>query len=323
MIITGGGNMNSKKASKKKSFGARVVQDFARNWPIYLMALPVLAFFIVFSYKPMVGIIIAFKTYKPNLGIWGSPWAPNYGFYHFISFFESIFFKRVVVNTLMLSLYDLVYGFPAPIILSILLSELTNQKFKKVVQTITYFPHFISAVVICGMVRQFAMSDGLLNIIAGWFGAEPVSMLQQPDYFRGIFTGTNIWQGVGWASIIYLAAIAGVDQGLHEAAALDGAGRFRRIWHITLPGIKPTVVIMLIMQIGRMMSVGHEKIILLYNESIYDTADVISTFVYRRGLLEFNWSFSTAVSLLNSVINFALVYVANAISRKVTETSLF
>ena len=165
--------------------------------------------------------------------------------------------------------------------------------------------------------------DGLFNEIGSWFGAQPQSLLQVPEYFRTIYTATGIWQGVGWSSIIYLAAIAGVDMGLHEAAALDGAGRFRRIWHITLPSIKPTIVILLIMQIGGMMSVGYEKIILLYNESIYETADVISTFVYRRGLLEFNWSFSTAVNLFNSVLNFILVFTANAISRKVTETSLF
>ena len=240
-----------------------------------------------------------------------------------LTFFDSIFFKRVMVNTIMISLYDLVFGFPAPIILALMMTEIKNQKFKKIIQTISYFPHFISAVVICGMVRQFCLSDGLFNIIGGWFGLESKSLLQYPEYFRWIYTGTNIWQGIGWSSIIYLAAIAGVDQGLHEAAALDGAGRFRRMWHITLPGIKPTIVILLIMQVGKMMSVGYEKIILLYNESIYETADVISTFVYRRGLLEFNWSFSTAVNLFNSILNFVLVYLANAISRKVTETSLF
>ncbi len=308
---------------KKDSFGKRASRDMRRNWPLYLMVLPVVIFYILFCYKPMVGIIIAFKDYKPNLGIWGSPWTSQHGLYHFISFFDSIFFTRVCVNTIMISLYSLVFGFPAPIILALLMNELKNQKFKRVVQTITYFPHFVSTVVICGMVRQFCLSDGLFNEIGSWFGAQPQSLLQVPEYFRTIYTATGIWQGIGWNSIIYLAAIAGVDSGLHEAAALDGAGRFRRIWHITLPGIKPTIVILLIMQIGGMMSVGYEKIILLYNESIYETADVISTFVYRRGLLEFNWSFSTAVNLFNSLLNFILVFTANAISRKVTETSLF
>lgn len=305
------------------SFGRRAAKDMKRNWPLYLMVLPVVIFYILFCYKPMVGIIIAFKDYKPNLGIWGSPWTSQHGLYHFISFFDSIFFARVCINTIMISLYSLVFGFPAPIILALLMNELRSQKFKRVVQTITYFPHFVSTVVICGMVRQFCLSDGLFNEIGSWFGAQPQSLLQVPEYFRTIYTATGIGQGVGWSSIIYLAAIAGVDMGLHEAAALDGAGRFRRIWHITLPSIKPTIVILLIMQIGGMMSVGYEKIILLYNESIYETADVISTFVYRRGLLEFNWSFSTAVNLFNSVLNFILVFTANAISRKVTETSLF
>ena len=305
------------------SFGRRAAKDMKRNWPLYIMVLPVVIFYILFCYKPMVGIIIAFKDYKPNLGIWGSPWTSQHGLYHFISFFDSIFFARVCINTIMISLYSLVFGFPAPIILALLMNELRSQKFKRVVQTITYFPHFVSTVVICGMVRQFCLSDGLFNEIGSWFGAQPQSLLQVPEYFRTIYTATGIWQGVGWSSIIYLAAIAGVDMGLHEAAALDGAGRFRRIWHITLPSIKPTIVILLIMQIGGMMSVGYEKIILLYNESIYETADVISTFVYRRGLLEFNWSFSTAVNLFNSVLNFILVFTANAISRKVTETSLF
>ncbi|HIR34818.1 MAG TPA: sugar ABC transporter permease [Candidatus Faecimorpha stercoravium] len=305
------------------TFRRRASKDMKRNWPLYLMVLPVVIFYILFCYKPIVGIIIAFKDYKPNLGIWGSPWTSQYGLYHFISFFDSIFFARVCINTIMISLYSLVFGFPAPIILALLMNELRSQKFKRVVQTITYFPHFVSTVVICGMVRQFCLSDGLFNEIGSWFGAQPQSLLQVPEYFRAIYTATGVWQGVGWSSIIYLAAIAGVDSGLHEAAALDGAGRFRRIWHITLPGIKPTIVILLIMQIGGMMSVGYEKIILLYNESIYETADVISTFVYRRGLLEFNWSFSTAVNLFNSVLNFILVFTANAISRKVTETSLF
>ncbi len=310
-------------AENKSKLSGRLAMDFRKNWPLYLMVLPVLAFYILFAYKPMVGIIIAFKDYKPALGIWRSPWADNHGFYHFIEFFTSIFCKRVLVNTLMISLYDLVIGFPAPIILALLLNEVKNATFKKVVQTITYFPHFISAVVICGMVRQFCLTDGLFNIIGGWFGLEPKSLLQIPGNFRMIFTLTNIWQGVGWASIIYLAAIAGVDTGLYEAAALDGAGRFQRIWHITLPGIRPTIIIMLIMRIGSLMNVGYEKIILLYNESIYETADVISTYVYRKGLLEFNFSFSTAVNLFNSIMNFALVYIANFISRKFSETSLF
>ena len=204
-----------------------------------------------------------------------------------------------------------------------MMNEVKNKLFKRTVQTLTYFPHFISTVVICGMIRQFCLSTGLFNQITGLLGAQAVPFLQFPQYFRTIYTASGIWQSVGWDSIIYLAAITGVDMELHEAAALDGAGRFGRIWHITLPAIKPTIVILLIMKVGGMMSVGHEKILLLYNEAIYETADVISTYTYRRGLLKGDYSFSTAVGLFNSVINFILVCVANAVSRKVTETSLF
>ena len=210
-----------------------------------------------------------------------------------------------------------------PIILAIMLNELRNRKFKKVMQTVTYFPHFISTVVVCGMLTEFCLSDGLFNQISGFFGVEPVSLLSQPKYFRTIYVASGIWQSMGWDSIIYLAAIAGIDTQLYEAASLDGAGRFRKIWHITLPGIKGTIVILFIMQIGKMMSVGSEKILLLYNPSTYSTADVISTYVYRKGLLDQDYSYSTAVNLFNSVINFVLVFLANALSRKLTETSLF
>ena len=308
---------------KKSSFGTFFMKDFKRNYMLYLLVLPVIAYFIVFHYGPMGGIVIAFKNFKPTKGIFGSPWANDFGFQHFLSFFNSIYFSRTVTNTLAISFYSLLFGFPAPILLALMMNEVKNKIFKRSVQTLTYFPHFISTVVICGMVKQFCLTDGMFNQISAFFGADPVPFLQYPQYFRTIYTATGIWQGVGWDSIIYLAAITGVDMELHEAAALDGAGRFKRIWHITLPAIKPTIVILLIMRVGGMMSVGSEKILLLYNEAIYDTADVISTYTYRRGLLKGDYSFSTAVSLFNSLINFVLVCAANAVSNKVTETSLF
>ena len=308
---------------KKSSFGTVFMKDFKRNYLLYLLVLPVIAYFIVFHYGPMGGIVIAFKNFKPTKGIFGSPWANDFGFQHFLSFFNSIYFSRTVTNTLAISFYSLLFGFPAPILLALMMNEVKNKIFKRSVQTLTYFPHFISTVVICGMVKQFCLTDGMFNQISAFFGADPVPFLQYPQYFRTIYTATGIWQGVGWDSIIYLAAITGVDMELHEAAALDGAGRFKRIWHITLPAIKPTIVILLIMRVGGMMSVGSEKILLLYNEAIYDTADVISTYTYRRGLLKGDYSFSTAVSLFNSLINFVLVCAANAVSNKVTETSLF
>lgn len=310
-------------AKKKNSFGTIFVKDFKQNYLLYLLVLPVIAYYIIFHYGPMGGILIAFKNFKPNKGIFGSPWANDFGFQHFLAFFNSIYFSRTVINTLAISAYSIVFGFPAPILLALMMNEVKNKIFKRTVQTLTYFPHFISTVVICGMIKQFCLTDGLFNQIGGLFGGTPVPFLQYPQYFRTIYTISGIWQGVGWDSIIYLAAITGVDMELHEAAALDGAGRFKRIWHITLPAIKPTIVILLIMKIGGMMSVGSEKILLLYNEAIYETSDVISTYTYRRGLLKGDYSFSTAVSMFNSLINFILVLTANAISNKVTETSLF
>ena len=311
--------MATSKTVDKNSFGARFVRDFKANYLLYLLVLPVIAYYLIFHYGPMFGIIIAFKNFKPNLGIFGSPWTTEYGFHHFLSFFRSMYFERTVRNTLLLSLYSLLFGFPAPIILALMMNGVKNQLFKRSVQTLTYFPHFISTVVICGMVRQFTLSTGLFNQMFG----TSIPFLSYPQYFRTIYVASGIWQGVGWDSIIYLAAITGVDPQLHEAAALDGAGRFKRVWHITLPGIRSTIVILLIMRIGGMMSVGSEKILLLYNEGIYETADVISTYTYRRGLLKGDYSFSTAVSFFNSVINFTLVMTANTVSRKVTETSLF
>ena len=297
--------------------------DFQKNKAVYFMFLPVVVFYLIFHYYPMSGIILAFKDFKPALGIWGSPFTGDYGFEHFLAFFGSSFFGRTITNTILISLYQLIFGFPMPIILALMLNELRSPKFKKVMQTITYFPHFISTVVVCGMLTDFCLSDGLFNQITGFFGVSSVSMLSEPKLFRTIYVASGIWQSMGWDSIIYLAAIAGIDTQLYEAASLDGAGRFKKIWHITLPGIKGTVVILFIMAIGKMMSVGSEKILLLYNPSTYKTADVISTYVYRKGLLDQDYSYSTAVNLFNSVINFALVFCANALSRKLTETSLF
>ena len=301
----------------------KIRMDFQKNKAVYFMFLPVVVFYLIFHYYPMSGIILAFKDFKPALGIWGSPFTGDYGFEHFLAFFGSSFFGRTITNTILISLYQLIFGFPMPIILALMLNELRSTKFKKVMQTITYFPHFISTVVVCGMLTDFCLSDGLFNQITGFFGVSSVSMLSEPKLFRTIYVASGIWQSMGWDSIIYLAAIAGIDTQLYEAASLDGAGRFKKIWHITLPGIKGTVVILFIMAIGKMMSVGSEKILLLYNPSTYKTADVISTYVYRKGLLDQDYSYSTAVNLFNSVINFVLVFCANALSRKLTETSLF
>jgi putative aldouronate transport system permease protein len=307
----------------KTNFSLRVKKDFYKNKSLYLMVAPVLVFYFIFHYIPMFGVIIAFKNYSPGRGILGSPWTTQAGFRHFIEFFTNPYFFRLLRNTILISLYNLVFSFPAPIIFALLLNELKNRYLKSAVQTVSYFPHFVSLVVVCGMLVDFCLSDGLFNYFRLMFGFDTQSLLQKPEFFRTIYISSGIWQQIGWSSIIYLAAIAGVDKQLYEAAALDGAGRLRQIWHITLPAIKPTIVILFIMQIGSMLSVGSEKILLLYNPSIYETADVISTYVYRRGLIELSWSFSSTVGLFNSVVNFALVFMANTMSSKLTENSLF
>ncbi|MZQ86693.1 ABC transporter permease subunit [Paenibacillus sp. 5J-6] len=295
-------------------------RDLIRNKWLYIMILPVVIYYIAFQYAPMYGAIIAFKQFVPAKGILGSDWV---GFKHFNDFFSSIYFFRVIKNTILLSMSNLLFGFPAPIILALLLNELKSPIFRRITQTITYMPHFITLVVVAGIIRYFTLSDGLVNDVIAFFGGERASFLQQPESFRPIYVISEIWQQVGWGTIIYLAAISGIDQQQYEAAKIDGATKFRQIWHITLPGILPTVMIMLILALGNLMNVGFEKIILLYSASIYDTADVISTFVYRKGILEFNYGFSTAVGLFNSVINFIILLMANYLSKRVSQNSLW
>lgn len=305
---------------KDSSWSVRVKKDFRRNWSLYLLAVPVLLFYIIFNYKPMYGAIIAFKDFIPARGVAGSDWV---GLENFARFFSSPYFGRLMRNTLLLSGYNIIFGFPAPIILALLLNEVKNAKFKSISQTITYLPHFISLVVACGMIKDFCVSTGLFNDIAAAFGLERLPFLQDPKFFRFIYTSTSIWQEVGWGSIIFLSALSGVDSQLYEAASIDGAGKWRQLLNVTLPSITPTIIIMLILKIGSLMSMGYEKTILLYNPSTYDTADIISSYVYRSGLIEQDWSYSTAIGLFNSVINCVLLFVANKISRKTTETSLW
>ncbi|MCR5031233.1 MAG: ABC transporter permease subunit [Lachnospiraceae bacterium] len=302
------------------SFKKRFVKDWKRNWSLYLLAVPMIVFYALFAYRPMYGALIAFKEYKPGLGFMDSPWV---GFAQFTRFFSSPFFGRLMKNTVLLSLYCLAFGFPAPIILALLLNEVKRLPFKKVVQTISYLPHFISIIVVAGMITDFSMSTGLFNQIIAFFGGEKHPLLQDPSLYRTIYVASDIWQQIGWGSIIYLSAISGVDQQLYEAAEVDGAGRFRKLIHVTLPAITPTIVIMLILRMGSLLSIGYEKTILLYNPSTYETADIISSYVYRVGLLEQGWSYSTAIGLFNSVINLILLLVANTISRKLTERSLW
>ncbi len=306
--------------SEKGSYRSMLARDFRKNRLIYLMALPVLAYYIIFQYGPMYGLTIAFKDFSPAKGILGSPWV---GFQWFQEFFNSYYFGRLLKNTLLINIFSLIFSFPAPIILALLLNELRKERLKRTVQTITYMPHFISLVVICGMIHDFTARDGIINDLVVLLGGKRSTMLLEPQLFKPIYIISGIWQGIGWGSIIYLAALSGIDPELYQASVIDGANRWNQIWHITLPGILPTIVILLIMRIGSMMSVGHEKIILLYNPSTYETADVISSFVYRKGLLEANYSYSSAVGLFNSIINLILVIAANWFSRKATETSLW
>ena len=297
-----------------------IKRDFKINKAVYLMVAPIILFFIVFHYIPMTGLVMAFQRFKPGTGIFGSEWV---GFKHFIDFFSGNYFFRVLRNTFLISFYDLLIGFPAPIIFALMLNEVRNRVFKKTVQTISYMPYFISMVIICGLIVEFTNSTGLIAQMVSFLGGKPVNFLAKPEYFRSIFVLSSIWQGIGFSSIIYLATLSSIDQELYEAATIDGANRWRQTWHITLPGISSTIIIMLILRIGSLLSVGFEKIILLYSPSTYETADVISSYVYRKGLVEFNYSYSTAVGLFNSVVSLILILAANTLSRKYSETSLF
>jgi putative aldouronate transport system permease protein len=284
------------------------------------MALPVLAFLVIFHFVPMYGLVISFKRYSPALGIAGSPWV---GFSHFLRFFGSYYFFRLVRNTVLISGLSVVVGFPAPILLALLINEVRSRGLKRTVQSLTYVPHFVSLVVVCGLLLQFSQLGGLFNDVLSFFGGERIAFFQESRYFRPIYIASGVWQHIGWGSIIYLAALSAIDPQLYEAAYMDGAGRWRRLISITLPSIVPTITVLLILRLGQLMTVGHEKIILLYNPLIYKTADVISTFVYRKGLLEFDWSYGTAVGLFNSIINLCMVVLANYLSRSVSETSLW
>ena len=309
-----------KKKKEKSSFGVRLWNDLKRYRGAYLIALPVVLFYILFAYKPMYGIIIAFKDFSPGAGIWGSDWV---GLQHFKAFFQSYYFGRILKNTLVISFSTILFGFPAPIIFALLLNEIKNPAFKRITQTISYMPHFISLVVVCGMISLFVSEKGIITYLLSFFGVKQVSMLSNPSYFVPIYVISGIWQELGWGAIIYLSALSGIDPQLYEAAKIDGANRCKQTLHVTLPGISGTIIIMLLLRIGSVMSVGSEKILLLYNPSIYETADVISTYVYRKGLVDYQWSFSTAVGLFNSVINFAMVMIFNKVSKKTTEISLW
>ena len=302
----------------------RLKKDISQNFGAYIMVLPVLAFYLVFSYKPMLGAVIAFKNFSPLRGIFGSPWAENHGLKYFLDFFNSFYFSRTLKNTIIISLSNIVFGFPVPVILALLINEVKNRYFKKTVQTISYMPHFISLVVVCSMVSLFTREDAFIVQTLQFFGYKGnQNLLNIKEYFVPIYVISDIWQQAGWSCIIYLAALSGIDMELYEAARIDGAGRWSQTIHVTLPGLSPTIILLLILAVGGIMNVGFEKIILLYNNFVMETADVISSYVYRRGLVNGSWSFSTAVGLFNSFINFLLVIGANKLSRRFTGKGLW
>ncbi|MDI9519984.1 MAG: ABC transporter permease subunit [Bacillota bacterium] len=294
-----------------------------RNWQLYLMLLPVVVYFAVMCYGPMYGVLLAFKDYRVRRGIMGSPWADPL-FKYFDRFFSSPYCERVITNTVVLSLQSLLWGFPVPILLALCVNELRNNKYKKFVQNVTYAPHFLSTVVLVGMIRSFLNTDyGVVNIIIRALGGEGYNWMQRADLFRPLYIGSGMWQNAGWNSIIYIAALSGIDLELHESAMIDGASRWKRIWYINLPGIMPTIVTLLILNSGYIMSVGFEKVFLMQNDLNLSVSDVISTYSYRIGIESAQYEMATAIGLFNSVINMVLLVLVNAASRRLSDTSLW
>nr|MBC9203428.1 sugar ABC transporter permease [Paenibacillus sp. PL91] len=311
------GSMLKEPGKMKNRMGKRLLQ----NWELYLFIAPAFFYFLIFSYLPMYGIQIAFKNFIPTKGILGSPWV---GFDHFVRFFDSYYFWDLIWNTLSISLYELAVGFPIPIILALAFNEIRGGFFKKMAQTVTYAPHFISVVVMAGMIITFlSPSSGIVTHLLEWLGFDAPDFLTDPRWFKTMYVLSGVWQSAGWGTIIYLAALSGVDPGLHEAAIIDGASRFQRVRHINIPTIVPTMTILLILNMGSLLGVGFEKILLLQNSLNMGASDVISTFVYRSGLVDAQYSFSTAIGLFNSVINAFVLVVVNQIVRRTNENSLW
>lgn len=302
--------------NKKKKLTNRIWKH--RDY--YLMLLPAVVYVIIFCYTPMYGLQIAFKDYKMSLGFGGSRWV---GFQHFKDFINGYYFETLLENTLLLSVYQLLVGFPIPIIVALLINELKG-RYKRIVQTVLYAPHFISTVVLVGMISiMFSVSSGVVNTVLSELGFDKIYFLGKPEYFRHLYVWSGVWQSMGWSAIIYIAALSGIDPGLHEAASIDGATRIQRIVYINIPSILPTIVITLILSIGGLLSVGYEKVYLLQTELNIDTSEVISTYVYKRGIINTNYSFAAAVGLFNNVINISLLILSNWISKKITKNSLF
>ena len=306
------------KEKKKNHFSWKIVKN---KWQLLAMFLLPLTWYIIFCYVPMYGIQLAFRDYNPRLGYLGSSFV---GLRWFKQFFSSYYWVNIIWNTFSISLYSIIFGFPVPIILAIIINELPGRKFKKLLQNITYIPHFISIVVLCGMLYLFLSPQyGIVNTILETFGMEPVGFLESSKYFKGVYVISEIWQESGWSSIIYIAALAGIDPSLYEAAKIDGAGRLKRIIHVSLPGIIPTIVTLLILKIGQIMSIGFEKAYLLQNDLNLNSSEIISTLVYKQGILQGNIGYATAVGLMNSCLNLLLIIFANQFCKKFFDTSLW
>jgi putative aldouronate transport system permease protein len=311
----------NRSVPKVRSARSRAIRTMAANWQLYLLIAPVLAYFIIFHYAPMYGLQIAFKDFVATKGITGSDWV---GLKHFKQFFQSYYAARIILNTLGVSLMQLVIGFPIPILLAIMINEVSSQKFKRTVQTVTYAPHFLSAVVLVGMMMTFlSPRNGIINQFIAMLGGERIFFFSEPGWFKSLYVFSDVWQNMGWASIIYLAALAGIDPQQYEAAVIDGAGKLQKIIYITIPGLMPTTIILLILNLGTLMSVGFEKVFLMQNDLNLDASEIISTYVYKKGLIGAQYSFSSAVGLFNSVINFILLITVNSLSKRVSKTSLW
>ncbi|WP_396125543.1 ABC transporter permease [Bacillus sp. Marseille-Q3570] len=292
-----------------------------KNWQIYSMILPGLLYFLVFKYIPLGGIVIAFQDYSVYGGIFESPWV---GLKHFQNLFEYPEFYTILKNTLLISLYQLIFGFPAPIILALFLNEVRKMFFKRTVQTVLYLPHFLSWVIVGGLVISFlSPSTGIVNEIVRWFGGEPIFFIQEPEYFRSIIVSSGIWKEVGWGTIIYLAAMAGINPELYEAAEVDGAGKFRQAISITIPCILPTIMVLLLLRIGNILDLGFEQIYMLLNPLVRETGEVFDTYIYRAGLLGGQYSYTTAIGLFKSIVGFILLVGANKLSKKMTGNSIY
>ncbi|NOU91667.1 ABC transporter permease subunit [Paenibacillus sp. LMG 31456] len=298
------------------------LKKMGENWQLYSLLLIPFVYVIVFHYIPMTGLVIAFKNYNVVQGVFNSKWV---GLAHFERFFNSYDFWNVLKNTLTLSVYNLVVGFPAPIILALCINYLPSKRFKKLLQMTTYAPHFISIVVIAGIIVQLLSREGLVNNMLVALGGERINFLGTPEFFKSIYVFSGVWQQAGWGSIIYLAALSGIDPQLHEAARMDGANKLRRIWHIDIPGILPTIVILLIMDVGRIMNIGFQKVLLLQNPLNVSTSEVIDTYVYKVGIISGmpNFSYAAAIGLFKSIIGVILIIAVNRIARKVNDTSLW